>query len=83
MRTAGLELFRWGRSSVLSTQRVAPRRIGRSQSCRRVLPALGFISASNGGLGSPDPSWGEHFQVRTFGAQLIGRLRYVAPFQDV
>ena len=43
---------------------------------------FGFIPAVAAGVGSPDPSWGEHFQVRTFGAQLVGNFRYAAPFQD-
>jgi putative acetyltransferase len=38
------------------------------------------LGAAEAGTGSPDPSWGEHFQVRALGAPLSGSFRYATPF---
>jgi putative acetyltransferase len=38
---------------------------------------FGFIAASEAGIDSPDPAWGEHFQVRPLGAPVTGAFRYV------
>ena len=43
---------------------------------------FGFVAASDAGIDSPDPAWGEHFQVRTLGASITGTFRYAAPFED-
>jgi putative acetyltransferase len=44
---------------------------------------FGFTAASEAGIGSPDPAWGEHFQVRTLGARVTGPFRYAAPFAEM
>lgn len=43
---------------------------------------FGFVPAQACGVLAPDPSWGEHFQVRclTACARETGRFRYAAPF---
>ena len=45
-----------------------------------------FVPASELGVGAPDPSWAEHFQVRTLTdcpPLVVGAFRYAAPFADV
>jgi putative acetyltransferase len=47
---------------------------------------FGFVASSKVGIASPDPSWGEHFQVRTltsYDPGLVGRYSYAAPFANL
>jgi putative acetyltransferase len=43
---------------------------------------LGFVPATDCGVEAPDPSWGEHFQVRVLddSAVVAGPFEYAAPF---
>jgi putative acetyltransferase len=42
---------------------------------------FGFTAATELGIESPDPAWGEHFQARQLsGRPLTGRFRYADPF---
>jgi putative acetyltransferase len=43
---------------------------------------LGFVPASELGVESPEPAWGEHFQARQLtGPRLRGTFRYAEPFE--
>lgn len=43
-----------------------------------------FRPAAEHGITSPDPAWGEHFQVRPLTGSLPrGRFRYAAPFAEL
>lgn len=44
---------------------------------------FGFVAAVEAGVGTPDPRWGEHFQVRVLGESLTGDFRYAAPFDEL
>ena len=47
---------------------------------------FGFVPARAHGIGSPDPAWGDHFQVRPLAAHdpgVVGPFRYAAPFADL
>jgi putative acetyltransferase len=44
---------------------------------------FGFVNASEAGIASPDPAWGEHFQVRTLAARITGTFRYATLFTDL
>jgi putative acetyltransferase len=47
---------------------------------------FGFVDASRLGVLAPDPTWGEHFQVRTLTdcpPSIGGAFRYAAPFDDL
>jgi putative acetyltransferase len=49
-------------------------------------PRFGFVPATQLGIEPPDPTWGEHFQVRTltaYRAGIVGRFRYAPAFADV
>jgi putative acetyltransferase len=43
---------------------------------------LGFVPATDHGIQAPDPSWGDHFQVRVLdpSAVVAGPFEYAAPF---
>ena len=43
---------------------------------------LGFVPAADHGVEAPDPSWGDHFQVRVLdpSAVVAGPFAYAAPF---
>lgn len=44
---------------------------------------FGFVAASSIGVGSPDPEWGDYFQIRTLTAwepSMAGPFRYAAAF---
>ncbi len=44
---------------------------------------FGFAAATSRSIRPPDPSWGEHFQVRTltaFDASITGTFSYASPF---
>jgi putative acetyltransferase len=42
---------------------------------------FGFVPASDLGIESPDPGWGEHFQARQLtGSRVTGSFRYAEPF---
>jgi putative acetyltransferase len=45
-------------------------------------PRLGFEPATEHGVTAPDPSWGDHFQVRVLdpSAVVAGPFEYAAPF---
>jgi putative acetyltransferase len=46
-------------------------------------PRFGFVPATTLRISPPDPTWGEHFQVRTLAMhrpELHGTFRYAAPF---
>jgi putative acetyltransferase len=47
---------------------------------------FGFRPGREVGVASPDPAWGDHFQVRLFVPALAaprGRFRYAPPFEDM
>lgn len=45
---------------------------------------FGFVPGSRVGVGSPEPAWGDHFQVRLLVADAPrGAFRYAAPFRDL
>jgi putative acetyltransferase len=47
-------------------------------------PRYGFVPAARLGIESPNPAWGDHFQVRTltaYGPDIVGRFRYAPPFE--
>ncbi len=47
---------------------------------------FGFVEASGLGVLAPDPTWGEHFQVRMLTdcpSQIGGSFRYAAPVSDL
>jgi predicted N-acetyltransferase YhbS len=45
---------------------------------------FGFVRATDVGIESPDPAWGEHFQARHLvGAPVTGSFRYAEPFDRV
>ena len=49
-------------------------------------PRFGFVPGSELGVEAPDPSWGDHFQVRTltaFNPKVTGRFVFAPPFDDV
>jgi putative acetyltransferase len=49
-------------------------------------PRYGFVPATQLGIEPPDPTWGEHFQVRTLTAYrpgIAGRFRYAPAFEDL
>lgn len=44
---------------------------------------FGFVAATQHGIQPPEPSWGEHFQVRTLSAwrpSMTGTFQYATPF---
>jgi len=45
----------------------------------------GFVASSTYGIGAPDPSWGDYFQVRTLAAYAgqQGAFRYATPFDEL
>ncbi|HQZ34624.1 MAG TPA: N-acetyltransferase [Ilumatobacteraceae bacterium] len=47
---------------------------------------FGFVVSSTFDIAPPDPTWGQHFQVRTlsaYRADITGQFRYAAPFDDL
>lgn len=47
---------------------------------------FGFAAGSSRSIESPDPAWGEHFQVRTLSAfepSVVGTFSYASPFTTV
>ena len=45
---------------------------------------FGFVPGSHVGVGSPEPAWADHFQVRLLVADPPrGTFRYAAPFRDL
>lgn len=70
--------------------------IGAAEACDEVLIGLlgstvyysrfGFVPARSFGIDAPDPSWGDHFQVRALTSidrLRRGRFAYPAPFDDL
>ena len=52
----------------------------------RYYARFGFVAASRVGVTAPEPTWGEHFQIRTLHGwhpDLAGAFRYAAPFDDL
>jgi putative acetyltransferase len=49
-------------------------------------PRFGFRASLDLGIVPPDPSWGDHFQVRPLAAysnDFVGTFKYAAPFDEV
>lgn len=46
-------------------------------------PRFGFVPGSSVGVVSPEPAWGDHFQVRLLGGRPEGAFRYAAPFREI
>lgn len=47
---------------------------------------FGFVAASELGIASPGPAWGDHFQARALSTcppDLTGSFRYAAPFTEL
>lgn len=52
----------------------------------RFYSRFGFVTSTEIGIDSPDPTWGVHFQVRlltTHRPELRGTFHYAAPFDDL
>ena len=53
---------------------------------REFYDRFGFKPARDFGIAAPDPSWGDHFQVRPlarYSNDLAGAFEYAPPFNDL